>query len=787
MKISLFKSLYSTKDVSYRIEIDEALERIKNGSSKELIELIRKGDKEKKKQLPAVCFNGTFTSRNDNSLIEHSGLCILDFDKYPDTKTMTEERSRIEDDLFTFAVFTSPSGNGLKVLVRIPKCDKDEHKLYFKGLEKHFDSEYFDEKCSNVSRVCFESYDPDIFVNHESIEFTDKAIEEGYSVTEKIPVLPLNNENEIINRLMKWWDDKFGLAPDNWNNNLYILAGAFCSYGIDEDFALNYIVHNVTGSNMPENDVQSLTRSAYKRIPFGTKYFEDTTTVKRIKQKVQKGDSIDAIVKSFPGIDKSTIEEVNEEVKKNSSIFWTAIVNKQGVETISINPFKFKSFLEENGFNKYYPEGGDTPLFVRHEQNIVNTTSIEKIKDFVLDHLKGKNEWSVWNYVAKSSILFSEKHLNMLDNIALKMLQDTKEHCYLYYKNGVVKIGKKKIDFLSYIEVDGFVWQKHIIGRDYVHSDNIKNDFQDLVSKVSNDDSVRLKSLENTIGYLMHSFKDKTDQKAIILNDQEINDDPNGGSGKSLMLTALSYFKKMVTIDGKTFDPTNSQFVYQRVDVDTQVLAFDDTKKNFNFEQLFPLVTGGITVNKKNKDEIFIPFERSPKIIITTNYVINGSGGSHDRRRHEVEFYQYFSSNHSPLDEYGRLIFDSWSEEDWISFDNYMISITQTFLNEGLTQTVSINAEVKRFIQQTSKDFYDWIEEGNLRKDARIYTTDTVKLFKEDSKTSDFLNNRTFLNWVNKYCELNKFELVKSRDHIGRYFIIKTQDEEIKNVDECPF
>jgi hypothetical protein len=79
MKISLFKSLYST--VSYKIEIEEALERIRNGSSKELIEQIRKGDKEKKKQLPAVCFNGTFTSRNDNSLIEHSGLCVLDFDK----------------------------------------------------------------------------------------------------------------------------------------------------------------------------------------------------------------------------------------------------------------------------------------------------------------------------------------------------------------------------------------------------------------------------------------------------------------------------------------------------------------------------------------------------------------------------------------------------------------------------------------------------------------------------------------------------------------------------------
>ena len=38
------------------------------------------------------------------------------------------------------------------------------------------------------------------------------------------------------------------------------------------------------------------------------------------------------------------------------------------------------------------------------------------------------------------------------------------------------------------------------------------------------------------------------------------------------------------------------------------------------------------------KDEIFIPFERSPKIIITTNYVINGVGSSHES---EVFIKQY--------------------------------------------------------------------------------------------------------------------------------------------------
>ena len=84
------------------------------------------------------------------------------------------------------------------------------------------------------------------------------------------------------------------------------------------------------------------------------------------------------------------------------------------------------------------------------------------------------------------------------------------------------------------------------------------------------------------------------------------------------MLNALNYIRKVVKIDGKAFDPNKSDFVYQRINLDTQILAFDDVKRNFNFEQLFPLITEGITVNRKNKDEVFIPFDKSAKIVITT-------------------------------------------------------------------------------------------------------------------------------------------------------------------------
>ena len=344
-----------------------------------------------------------------------------------------------------------------------------------------------------------------------------------------------------------------------------------------------------------------------------------------------------------------------------------------------------------------------------------------------------------------------------------------KDNSFIYYSNGVVEVTKNSIELIDYVDIDGYIWENQIIKRDFNKSKDIDNDFKDLVSKVSDNNKDRKDSLENTIGYLMHSFKDKTDQKAIILNDQEINDDPNGGSGKSLMLTAIGYFKKVVKIDGKSFDPSRSDFVYQRVDIDTQTLAFDDVKKNFNFENLFSLITEGITVNRKNKDEIFIPFERSPKVIITTNYVIDGAGNSHDRRRHEIEFNQFFNGNHTPLDEYGKLLFDEWDSNEWISFDNYMINNLQKFLINGLTSTVSINADVKRFIQSTGKDFYDWIEDGNLKPNVKYYNTEKKDEFIKEYKEFTNLSGRAFLLWVQKWCNLKGYTLDKRRDS-SRYF-----------------
>jgi len=767
-KISVFRSLFNSKETPFTLEAIEVYNRIKQGNP-ELISKIKKlraGDSESKMQLMAIMFNGTFSERKDDGLIQHSGLCVLDFDKYPDAKTLQAERNRLMDCPYVYMMFTSPSGNGLKVVIRTPESTKFEHKRRFEAYKEYIQSDYFDVANSNVSRVCFESYDPDAYLNEFCEVFQGITQDKGYHKAEKIAVLPIANEDRIIELIMKFNHGKFEDGRNNWT---YKVACCMCEYGVDKYAAKNYLLQ-YQQDGFESNEINYTVENAYKSSNFNIKYFEDAQTVSKVKLKLKEGVKDEDIQKQL-GVNGAIIESVKEEVQNSDDVFWQADGKK-----ITIVPHDYAIFLHKHGFAKYYPERSNKPTYVYIEENKVSESSVELIKDFVLKYCLAKGELDVYNHCAKSAQLFTESHLNMLESIEMRILQDSRYVSYIPFNNGVVEVTKDKVELLSYIDIDSYIWKEQIIKRNFTPLKSYDNNFQDFVHKVSAQEDQRIKAMESTLGYLIHTFKDKTDQKAIIFNDQEIDDNPNGGSGKSLMLTAIGNIRKIIKIDGKAYNPSKNDFVYQRVNMDTQVLAFDDVKKHFDFEQLFSLITEGIPVNRKNKDEIYIPFERSPKIVITTNYVISGAGTSHDRRRHEIEFFQYFNSQRNPQDEYGKLLFDEWSKDEWAHFDNYMLSNLQMYLQNGLVRSVSINADAKRFIQNTCKEFYDFVMDGNIALDVRHYNKSCTESFQADTNGFKDLDSRKFIKWVQVYALYKNYKFTKNKDHHGRYFEITLAD-----------
>jgi hypothetical protein len=112
MQVTIFSNIKETSVPFYR-DVLAILSRVKEGKSKDIVRKIRlEKDKELrnklKQELPAICFSGTFSKREDSALMEHSGLICLDFDNFPSSDEILAKKDELANDPYTFSVFISP-------------------------------------------------------------------------------------------------------------------------------------------------------------------------------------------------------------------------------------------------------------------------------------------------------------------------------------------------------------------------------------------------------------------------------------------------------------------------------------------------------------------------------------------------------------------------------------------------------------------------------------------------------------------------------------------------------
>jgi hypothetical protein len=779
-KFSVFKELLQTKDTPYEVDLIKIYNRLISGKSKPIVDKIRTAKTKQeaealKKTLPCILFSGIFSQRNSNSCVKHSGLMVLDFDKYENEEVLLQQRALLEQNPHVIMLFTSPSGNGLKVVIRIPQATKETHPKYYKKFYDDFGFDNFDASCSNIDRVCYESYDPNPYLNLDATIYKPKLVDKGYNVSEKTPLIPITDEEKIIEKIMSF-DWKKDFVEGERNSFIFDLAGMFCEYGVSQYTAENYILNNVVIGEFSETEAKTTIKSAYKKRNFDIKFFEDYQKIDKVKSDLKKGK--DAVIKKH-GISEDTFEEIKEVLEHED--FWFITYDKNGKEKITIDSLKYKFFLERNGFKKHYPNDTQKPTWVYIHSNKVKITSVEIIKDFVLNYLLDKKEFEVWNYCAKYQNLFTEGFLLMLESVELTMLTDTKHKSYIAYQNGVLEVSKNEVKLIDYIDIDFYIWEDHIIKRDFVELDDYENDYQQFINNISNSEAM---PMECVLGYLMSTYKNRSNNKAIILNDEVISENPEGGTGKGVFVQGISQIRKTSIIDGKLFDGKKS-FPYQTVSLDTKILVFDDVIKNFNFEEKFSLVTEGLTLERKNKDAVKLNVHESPKLIISTNYAIRGEGNSHDRRRFELEIAQYYGKDLTPEDEFKRQLFDDWDLIDFQRFDNYMVYCLQLFLNNGLIRQNAKNIKMRKFIAETCMEFFDFIKDSdnvprNERLDKKMYFDKFVDEYQDFKK---WLTRKKFNIWVQKYCSFMKYEYISDNSNGLQWFIIKTSEEEIINDD----
>jgi hypothetical protein len=171
-KFSFFDAPITNTKSKETMTLLEAVDLIKSDYYKKYCEKIRElGDKKHrdsaKKHLDYVTFGGIFEHRSKETLKEASGLMAIDIDDLP-VDQVPIAKSITNSNPYTAACFVSPSGLGLKIIVKIPK-DSEKYKDLFLSFNNSIGITNADTSTNDISRACYLSYDPEIYYNPESL------------------------------------------------------------------------------------------------------------------------------------------------------------------------------------------------------------------------------------------------------------------------------------------------------------------------------------------------------------------------------------------------------------------------------------------------------------------------------------------------------------------------------------------------------------------------------------------------------------------------------------------
>lgn len=737
-----------------------------------------------KKKLSAVTWSGRFSKRNASSLLQYTNIICMDFDTIP-VNILASTKQALTKDKYTLSVFYSPSGKGLKLLVKV-SSGPELHKIAFAQLANYYSINYnlaADESGKDICRLCYLSWDISTYIN-ESAEIYQVDENTTTQVTSS-PSTPVNSNDQFAS-LRTFTDNKATYTEGSRNTYINLFVMNCKTHGIAKDDTLNYCLGAFADWDEGQKGLNAVVKSVYdnNKIEFGKHRHipkQDSTSNKPVAK----------------------LAPANKPKYNETTLFWyvTEQVDKGTGEVKEKHCFDHDGlawFMANNGFRKL-KLGDKGYQFVRINGNLVEALEPDELNGFIIEYLQqhvATNKDGIYDMSSIDDPLRDVRRMYMrginnyskpaiysaLPAIQPKFLRDTETHTYLYFKNGFVEITKETITLKDYSQLNANIWSKQKKDFDIKILPESEIDQSDtwrflslaIVGKgpATAEDEQKLLSATTSLGYLIDTHKDPTNSKAVILCDKELNKtgrDSHGGSGKSIV--GNQFLSRMVNrclMDGKDFDFKNP-YPYETLRADHKLIVYNDVDKKFPFVKLFHKITENLEYKKKYVDAIEIPFEDSPKHVIISNFSIEGEGSSFRRRQQFIEFSNYFNDEHTPKDEFNHRLFIDWDEDEWNRFYNTMFICVQNFKRNGLVPFPSGNIKLNKLYQTTGEVFVDWMDTKYIRTDdnpqpiyydvkldrAQVFTT-----FREECREySKMENSNTFTSWVKMWLDVRGYEL----------------------------
>jgi hypothetical protein len=361
---------------------------------------------------------------------------------------------------------------------------------------------------------------------------------------------------------------------------------------------------------------------------------------------------------------------------------------------------QYAAFFEQEKFIRGREDNNDQIIVFKDTNNVVSpfnfkTESVEFLKKEINEIYPSEIE----NRIARENNTAVVQGFLLLNSKLIEYYTDKANTFGLPFKNGFFKLTIEdtiELNRFEYSDVNGFFAPHNIQKHTFSENDDISEFeiFLTMASVGKDPRETNLNSSDNELfekfcmmlGYLCHSYKNPALNPCIILSDEGANDvNRNGGRGKGVFADALKHVQPSMSKGGNEFN-SNYIHIYAELTEDKRIYIIDDVPAVFKFDDIYTNITGSISPQRKGKQAEEIPFSKTPKFLITTNWSVryDESEASTNRRFYEYKFTDYFNIENKPRQTFGHNLFSDWDEKEWNLFYNFVYRCVALFLTQGL-------------------------------------------------------------------------------------------------------
>ena len=502
--------------------------------------------------------------------------------------------------------------------------------------------------------------------------------------------------------------------------------------------------------------------------------------------------------------------------RAQSAQFYKELTLKNGQKEYTLSLTSLNYFLELNGFFTLKDETCREPVYIRIDGIVVRRVTAKAIVSFLRQWMEQQGlPKALQDKVLRSRDLPSSTSSTLLERDDLDFRKGTATSQYFHFRNCWVEVTSEGITTHRYNEAtDHYVWADNIIQHDYrlqpdmfcvttdedgryvvelpegvelskflkfvintcrLHWRKVDEYGQELTPEELADEHLCMASRLANIGYQLTSNKSESEAWATICMDSilaESEEECNGRSGKSFYCSALAKVVKTFIIDAGNTSFRDPRFIFDGVTVDTDLVLFDECPRKFNYNFIYGLITGDFRVEEKNRHSYVIPFDRSPKFCLCTNYTLSRHDPSTEGRIWPQPFSDYYhvstaTNNYRETrtirDDFGQnLMGTEYEEADWQRDFAFMTQCVRFYLSlqQGQRRIMPPMDRIMRREQLVAvgKDFKQWADEFFAEENGNL-----DRALKAEQVLNDF-NRETRYDWSPK----------RMKQHLSDYCLIAT-------------